>query len=222
MFWVYEPPREAPPVASLPADGRNGQLTFASVNNFTKVTPEVQQTWAKLLIATPGSRLILQTAALASDYTRRVVTERFAAIGVAAERLDFRKSISFADFLKFLNEEVDLTLDPFPFNGGTTTCHSLWMGVPVITLAGVRHAARMGLSILSDVGLTEFVAATPEQYVEIGRRVANDLGALREIRNSMRDRLRTSNLLDGVGYTRDLETAFRTVWRQWCETPKFQ
>ncbi|HEY1629466.1 MAG TPA: tetratricopeptide repeat protein, partial [Tepidisphaeraceae bacterium] len=195
-FWCYLPPNESPEVGPLPAD--NGVVTFTSVNNFTKVTPDVQRMWAMLLAAVPNSRLILQTTVLASEHTQKLVQARFAELGVSPDRLEFRRATDLKPYLKLLTES-DMTLDPFPFNGGTTTCHSLWMGAPVITLAGDRHASRMGLSMMTAVGLPEFVARTPEEYVQIALRFANDLPRLREIRAGMRGRLLASPLLDAAG-----------------------
>jgi predicted O-linked N-acetylglucosamine transferase (SPINDLY family) len=217
IFWCYLPPHDAPAIGPLPAD-QNRSITFTSANNFTKVTPQVQSVWAGLLRAVPNSRLIMQTTALAGEYTKRVVTERFAAEGIPADRLDFRKSTDFQTYLKLLNES-DFTLDPFPFNGGTTTCHSLWMGAPVITLAGDRHASRMGLSMMTCIGLPEFVARTPDEYIQIAVTFANDLPRLGAIRAGMRDRLLASPLLDAKKYTRNLEAAYRQVWRHWCANP---
>ena len=105
-------------------------------------------------------------------------------------------------------------------NGGTTTCHSLWMGAPVVTLAGDRHASRMGLSFMSVIGLPEFVAQTPDEYVAIAARFAADLPALANIRAGMRDRINSSPLVDGARYTRNLEVAYRAVWRDWCASGK--
>jgi protein O-GlcNAc transferase len=215
-FWCYLPPENAPAVGQLPANSRDGRLTFTSVNNFTKVTPQTQHFWAQLLKAIPDSRLILQTTAMSSLHTQELVKARFAAVGVSPDRLDFRPWSNFIQYMQLLTDS-DMTLDPFPFNnGGTTTCHSLWMGAPVITLAGDRHASRMGLSLMTAIGLPEFVAQTPEEYVQIGVRFANDLPKLREIRRTMRDRLTASPLLDGATYTKNLEAAYRHVWKKWC------
>ena len=218
VFWCYQPPHSSPDVGPLPADAAEGRLTFASVNNFTKVTPQVQNLWAQLLLAVPNSRLILQASALSSQRTCDLVLERFKRMGVEPGRIEFRTTTDFGTFLRFLNEEVDITLDPFPFNGGTTTCHSLWMGVPVITLTGDRHASRMSLSMLTAIGLPEFIGADEAGYVDVGRRIAADLPHLRAVRAGMRDRLKASPLLDGAGYTRDLEAAYRKVWADWCAT----
>ena len=152
---------------------------------------------------------------MASKHTQNVVKAIFAEYGVAADRLDFRKPTGLVPYLQLL-ERSDMTLDPFPFNGGTTTCHSLWMAAPVVTLAGDRHASRMGLSMMTAIGLPEFVANTPEEYVQIAVRFANDLPRLREIRAGMRERLMASPLLDGARYTRNLEAAYRRVWQTWC------
>ena len=158
-FWVYQPPSNPIEIGDLPAD-ENGYFTFTSVNNFTKVTPQVQALWAKLLLAVPGSKLVIQTSAMNSAENQATVKKRFAENGVGDERLDFRPWSTMDDYLKLL-ERSDVTLDPYPFNGGTTTCHSLWMGAPVLTLAGDRHASRMGLSMMTTVGLPEFVAHSP-------------------------------------------------------------
>ncbi len=216
VFWCYQPPHDVPDVESLPAM-TDGVVTFASVNNFTKVTPDVQRLWARMMLAVPNSRLILQTSALASEHARQTVRNMFAGAGVSPDRLEFRP---WSDFHKYVNllERSDMTLDPFPFNGGTTTCHSLWMGAPVITLAGDRHASRMGLSMMTAIGLPEFIAHTPEEYVQIAVRFANDLPRLAEIRAGMRQRLLASPLLDAAGYTKKLEAAYRQVWHKWCES----
>jgi predicted O-linked N-acetylglucosamine transferase (SPINDLY family) len=214
VFWCYQPPHNSPEIGPLPAE-TSGTVTFASVNNFTKVTPDVQQMWSRILMAVPKSRLIFQTSAMASRHTREKVTKVFTDAGVSSDRLEFREWSDFSTYLKLL-ERSDITLDPFPFNGGTTTCHSLWMGAPVITLAGDRHASRMGLSMMTAIGLPEFVAYTPDEYVQIAVRFANDLARLREIRVGMRDRLKASPLLDGAAYTRNLEAAYREVWHAWC------
>jgi protein O-GlcNAc transferase len=214
VFWCYLPPITSPDVGPLPsATGR--AITFTSVNNFTKVTPAVQKMWAQILAAVPGARLIIQTSAMGSEHTQQKILAVFSQEGVLPSRIEFRKSTGLPEYLQLLNES-DMTLDPFPFNGGTTTCHSLWMGAPVVTLAGDRHASRMGLSMMTAIGLPEFVAYTPEEYVQIAVRFASDLPRLADIRAGMRDRLLASPLLDHAGYTRNLESAYRQVWQTWC------
>ena len=217
-FWAYQPPPTDIAVGPLPADD-NGYITFTSVNNFTKVTPEVQAMWARLLVAVPGSKLVIQASVMKSEVMQDRVRARFAAAGVEPDRLDFRPWTDMNGYLSLL-ERSDMTLDPYPFNGGTTTCHSLWMGAPVLTLTGDRHASRMGLSMMTKIGFPEFVAYSPEEYVTIGAKLAADLPRLRQVRLTMRDHLKASPLLDAAGYTRDLEEVYRDVWAKWCATGK--
>lgn len=213
-FWCYEPPIEQLDVGPLPAE-KNGYVTFISVNNFTKVTNQVLQRWAQIVAKAPNSRIILQTSGLSSEFVQNRVREIFKREGVAESRIDMRKPTPMLQYLKLL-EASDIMLDPFPFNGGTTTCHGLWMGLPVISLAGVMHAGRMGLSMLNCIGLPELCAANEERYVEIAVGLANDLPRLRELRAGMRDRLKSSPLLDGRKYVRNLEAAYRRIWQTWC------
>ena len=213
-FWCYSPPDTAPDVAPLPVDQR-GTITFASINNFAKVTEAVQDVWAQVLLAVPDARLILQAGGCASKVAREKVAARFASHGVAEDRLDFRGHAGFDDFMR-LFEEVDIVLDPFPFNGGTTTCHNLWMGTPTITLAGKAHAGRMGVSMLTNLGLTDLIAVDHQDYVRIAQELAGDPHRLREIRKTLRTRMEASPLRDEVRYTRQLEQAYRDVWSQYC------
>ena len=122
----------------------------------------------------------------------------------------------FQDYMNLFGE-VDIVLDTTPFGGGTTTCHSLWMGVPVVALVGDRHASRMGLSIATATGMTDWVADNPEQYVERALAKASDTSELAELRASMRDRLRASPLLDVKRFTKHLEDAYRRCWMKWCQ-----
>ena len=215
IFWCYSPPERTPEIGALPADDNRGGVTFSSVNNFTKVTPHVQRRWAQILRRVPNSRLIFQTTAMSSEHTKRKVTALFASEGVDAQRLEFRKWSDFNSYVTLL-ERSDITLDPWPFNGGTTTCHSLWMGAPVISVEGRTHAARMGLSMLSCIGLPELCAKSEEDYVDVAVKLAGDLQHLRELRATMRQRLLASPLLDGKRFTRNLESAYRQMWHKWC------
>lgn len=213
-FWCYRPPEGAPPVSELPA-AKKGYVTFASVNTFSKVSPMVQEVWAKLLAAVPGSKLILQSSGTGSAIACETIRKRFEGFGVSPDRLILKGHSPFQTFLQEF-EDVDIVLDPFPFNGGTTTCHNLWMGAPTLTLAGVRHPGRMGVSIMNNVGLPEFVASSLDEYVEIGRQFASDIPRLQEIRATLRERMEASPLRDEVGYTRRLEAAYRKIWQEYC------
>jgi predicted O-linked N-acetylglucosamine transferase (SPINDLY family) len=116
--------------------------------------------------------------------------------------------------------QVDIALDPFPYNGTTTTCEALWMGVPVVTLRGDRHAGRVGASLLTQVGLPDLIAASVEEYVEIAAALAGDAARLSDVRRSLRQRMAASPLCDGRAFARKIESAFRSMWRKWCEAPE--
>ena len=141
----------------------------------------------------------------------------FAQHGISQDRIKLIGWLDLkADHLGLYNE-IDIALDTFPYNGTTTTCEALWMGAPVVTLAGNRHAGRVGVSLLNQVGLTEFIAKTPDEYVEIAVRLASNVAKLEELRTGLRERLAESPLCDAKAFTRDLEAAYREMWRGWCE-----
>ncbi len=214
---VFEPAADSPPVEVLPALAAD-RFTFACLNQLSKLTAEVVTLWARLLRAAPESRLLFGNAGDPGVQQRLV--DAFAVHGIAAARLAFRPKLPVRDFLA-LHREIDLALDTFPYNGGATSCHSLWMGVPFVTLAGDRYMARMGLSLLEQVGLGEFVARTLDAYVELAARVAGDRGRLGALRASLRARVAASPLLDAQGFVTGLEAAYRAMWRAWCEDPTF-
>ncbi len=215
-FLCYQPPPASPEVTPLPARTA-GQVTFASFNNASKVNPEVIALWARILKALPAARLILKARQLGDAMAQQHITERFRQNGVAAARFEFLgKTPSIAEHLA-MYKRVDIGLDPFPYNGTTTTCDALWMGVPVITLAGHAHAARVGVSLLSSVGHPELIAETPEAYVALAVHWAGDLERLQALRNGLREQMRHSPLTDASGFARRIEAAYRTMWRQWCK-----
>jgi predicted O-linked N-acetylglucosamine transferase (SPINDLY family) len=210
---VFQPARASPPVNPLP--GRDGGgFTFASLNHLAKVTPEVIATWARILRATPDSRLLVGNAG--DGLARERLASAFAGHGVSASRLDFRGRLPMTKFLE-LHHEIDLALDPFPYNGGATSCHSLWMGVPFVTLAGDRYMARMGTSLLGAVGLGELVAQTADEYVAHAIELATDRSRLAAIRGALRERLAASPLMDAPEFARSMERAYRRMWEAWCE-----
>jgi predicted O-linked N-acetylglucosamine transferase (SPINDLY family) len=212
---VFEPSPRSPEVAPLPAL-RGGPFTFACLNHLSKVTPAVVALWARVLGAAPEARLLIGNAG--DPAVRQRLVESFAANGISAVRLAFRARQPLGDFLA-LHREIDLALDTFPYNGGATSCHSLWMGVPFVTLAGDRYMARIGSSLLGQTGLGGFVARSQDEYVELAARAARDPDRLAALRATMRDRLAASPLLDGAGFTRALEAAYRSIWRAWCADP---
>jgi predicted O-linked N-acetylglucosamine transferase (SPINDLY family) len=214
--WCYRPPDEAPAVAASPPSRCPGHVTFASFNKLAKISPPCIDAWAELLRTTPGSRMIIKSAALGDPILRQRLADAFATRGVAADRLDILgPQHATADHLATY-ARADVALDTFPYHGTTTTCDALYMGVPVVTLAGQTHVSRVGVSLLHAVGLDDLVAQTPEQYVEIAARLANDRDRLSRLRDGLRATLKASPLADGRALARDLESAFRQCWQRWC------
>ncbi|MCM8738514.1 tetratricopeptide repeat protein [Azospirillum sp. A1-3] len=205
----------APPAP--PPVHRNGFVTFGSFNTVAKVTPAVLRVWAEILVALPSSRLILKSGAFADPPTRDDHLRRFARHGVMADRLDLLAQVaSSAEHLR-LYDRMDIALDPFPYNGTTTTCEALAMGVPVVTLAGRHHVARVGASLLTHCGLAELVAGSEDGYVGTALALARDPARLAALRLGMRDRLERSSLGNPRGFARSVEAAYRTMWQQWLE-----
>jgi predicted O-linked N-acetylglucosamine transferase (SPINDLY family) len=214
-FDCYRPPRHAPDVGGLPALAQ-GRITFGSFNNLAKLAPGVRALWARVLLAVPGSRLMLKTVALADTLARQRLIDDFAGFGVDTERLLLVSAD--AGYLGHLSRyaEVDIGLDPFPYNGVTTSFEAMWMGVPVLTLAGNSFVSRMGVTALSNLGMTELIANTPEEYVAIAARLAGDLDRLAALRAGLRVRMANSPLMNAERFTRNLEAAYRQMWAHWC------
>lgn len=213
-FLCYEP-GDAPDVAPLPAN-RHGAVTFGSFSNLSKMTDTVLGLWADLLTAVPGARLVLKARALGDPAVRRDTLAIFERRGIAEDRLQFSGHIEgYRDHMAAYRE-IDIALDTFPYNGTTTICEALWMGVPTVTLRGDRHCARVGASLLTQVGVPDLIAATAEDYLGIAARLAEDRPRLAALRGGMRDRMRQSPLMDAPRFTANLETAYRELWRAWC------
>jgi len=206
-MWCFRPDPRMPDVGPLPA--RNRPPTFGSFNYFPKLNDCVLVVWAGVLREVPNSRLVI-TRVPGPDSARRL-TSKFAGLGVDPRRLDLHGVLD-RDRLASVIAGVDIALDPFPYAGTTTTCEALWMGLPVVSLAGVTTAARSGASLLSAVGLTDCVADSVDAYAAIARRLALDLEGLTRIRATLRSRFAASLLRDDIGFTRDLELAYETMW----------
>jgi predicted O-linked N-acetylglucosamine transferase (SPINDLY family) len=205
-------------VSELPAR-RKGYVTFGSFNKLNKVTPSVIALWARILHAVPGSRLIIKTSGLGEPATQESVRRLFTQSNVAPERLELLGHHQSRKMHLEQYRSVDIGLDPFPYNGTTTTCAALWMGVPVVTLAGKVHAGRVGVSQLNNLGLGELIGRTPDEYVAIASRLATDLEHLGTLRKELRDRMTASPLTDAQGFTKNLERAYRGMWKDWCLDP---
>ena len=213
----YLPDKESPVIGHLPAF-TTGHITFGSFNNFQKVTPETIDLWAKILNSIPSACLMLKSNIFSDKKTCGYVIYMFEKQGVPAERivlLPYEPSTK--GHLNTYNR-IDIALDTFPYNGTTTTCEALWMGVPVITLSGNTHASRVGTSLLSNVGLPELIAETPDDYVDIAVGLSNDLKKLKSLRESLREMMSWSPLTDARRFTLNLESCYRSMWEEWCNS----
>ena len=214
-FLCYRPPAEAPPVSPLPAAAR-GFVTFGSFNNPMKTSRHVVELWSEILKAVPGSRLLLKGMGFADPQLAQHFFANFEAFGVAAERITIMAITETIEESLRLYGDIDIGLDPFPYNGTTTTCDALWMGVPVVTFRGDRHAARVGADLLTRVGLTDLIAGSRQSYLATAVGLAADLDRLAALRAGLRERMRRSPLCDEVGFARRFEAALREMWRHWC------
>jgi predicted O-linked N-acetylglucosamine transferase (SPINDLY family) len=209
-FWCYDPLDNGLSVNELPARA-DGQITFGCLNSFCKVNDAVLAAWSAVMAACPDSRIVILAGA--GDHRRQVL----AALGVHPARVEFVGHRARDEYLK-LYHRLDLVLDTFPYNGHTTTCDALWMGVPVVSVAGKTAVGRGGLSILSNLGLAELVADSQEGYVRIAADLAHDLSRLSNLRSTLRRRMEQSPLMNAPRFARDIEAAYRRMWRTWCAT----
>ncbi|MGD1277623.1 MAG: tetratricopeptide repeat protein [Tepidisphaeraceae bacterium] len=216
-FLCFHAPPDAPEVGPLPAKSA-GHLTFGSFNNLTKMLDSTLQCWAEILRRVPQSRLVLKCPALLEAVTAARLRQRFAALGIEPARLDLRGLTPSKRQHLLAYHKIDVALDSFPYNGTTTTCEALWMGLPVVTHSGATHAGRVGASLLSTLGLNDLIAQSPQQYVQIAERLAGDWDALAALRAGLRDRMRQSPLMDAAPFAREVEAAYRQMWRRWCHS----
>lgn len=210
-MFCYRPPADAPECARITARER-GYLCFGSFNQLQKLSPEILAAWARILADTPGSRLLLKTAAFNDPRARGRMIESFERMGVESERVMIRGGTAGRHEHLALYNEIDIALDTYPYNGATTTCEASWMGVPVITLAGETHASRMGASILTALDLTELVTHSVDDYVAAACRLARARASLVELHAGLRRRFIDSPLRDESGFTRSFEQTLRSAW----------
>ena len=197
-------------VGPLPA-AANGHVTFGCYQNLAKLTDATLMLWGRVMRANSGARLRLQDKYLGYAAARMSLEQRLAAVGIAPERVAMYGRIPHKDYLATY-AEVDLVLDTFPFCGGTTTCEALWMGVPTLTLAGQTLVSRQGASMLTCVGLSDWVAWDEDAYVAKASRFASDFSGLSELRATLRQRVLGSPLFDAPRFARNLEAALRGMW----------
>jgi protein O-GlcNAc transferase len=217
-FVCYTPHPQAPPVAPLPAL-RKGHVTFGCFANADKISPRAAGCWARILAALPGARLRLKSPAFADPAAAVRIAGWFAEQGLQTERVEFSVPTPYLAYLAEFSE-IDIALDPFPCGGNTTTNDTLFMGVPVVSLAGETGVGRAGASLLTALGHPEWVAADESAYERIAQGLASDPQRLAVLRAGLRPEMEASPLLDGPGFARAMEGAFRDMWRQWCATQR--
>ena len=215
-LYNYLPPAFTPEVAPSPYL-KNGFITFASFNTVAKVNPFTIHLWAEVLKALPDSRLLLKDKATSDLATVERLRLLFAQQGIAPERIDLRRYTPLPEHLSDYGQ-VDIVLDPHPFNGGINSLQALWQGVPLVTLLGTRHASRVGASLLSAVGLHYLIAKTPDEYIAKAIALAKDKERLLQIRQTLREQMRKSSIIDSTLFIKHWESALRLFWRRYCES----
>ncbi len=209
-FWCYAPTGPQPVVNELPAHS-NGFVTFGCLSNFSKINLDVLEKWAAVMLRVPRSRLLLLAAV--GSHRQRLV-KSMADLGITEGRIVFAERRPRLEYLK-LYQQIDLGLDTFPYNGHTTSLDSLWMGVPVVTLVGQTPVGRAGWSQLSNLELTELAALSEKQMVDVAVNLAHDLPRLAHLRKTLRDRMKASPIMDSAGFSRNIEAAYRQMWKAW-------
>jgi protein O-GlcNAc transferase len=211
-FLCYQPHEHSPKVAPLPFV-KNDIITFGSFNNAAKINQGVIKAWSKILLGVPDSRLVLKTKQLDTEHVVKRITAMFAEEGIASERIELLAMITDKyDHLALYNE-IDVALDPFPYNGTTTTCEALWMGVPVVSLSGDRHSGRVGASILHAIGMQDIlVAESIESYIELVVNIAGEKELLIDLRKNLRQQMKSSPLCDAKSFAKKVEDAYQDMW----------
>ena len=210
-YWCYEPFEPTPVPAPLPASSA-GFITFGCLNNYAKVSIDALELWLDILEALPDSRLLLNVP---EGSPREKVLQKLRDRGLSASRLEMVAHQPWKDYVACL-QRVDIALDPFPYGGGITSCDALWMGVPVVTLAGRTAVGRAARSLLFNLHLGDLVAESGEQYRTIAVSLAKDIPRLKELHSSLRGRVEGSSLRDPKSFARALEGIYRRLWVRWC------
>ena len=211
-YLTFEVGYPTPDVGPLPCRS-NERFTFGSLASLYKITPQVVAHWSRILRQCPASRLLLRNSGLRTAANRDWLRGRFVQEGIAPDRLEFAGPADHFEFLRTY-DRIDLALDTFPYNGGTTTSEALWQGVPVVAIRGDRWTARVSASLLANAGLAEFVAPHADASMTLAAAVAGNPAArdrLAELRQSMRERLGRSSVCDGAGFARRMEDAYRSI-----------
>lgn len=214
-YLCFNPPKFDVSIHQRPSL-ENPHITFGCYNNCAKVTDEMIALWAKILIGVPDSRMVFRGKMYLDPAVQNRFIDQFVKAGIDKDRISMRGSLIRSEFLATYNE-IDISLDPFPFGGGATTAESIWMGVPVITLRSDRWAGRVSESLLETVQQPHLIAKSPDDYLAIACKLAHDTARLDSLRHGLRSQLESSPFCDGPAFTNHLETAFRHMWYKWCE-----
>lgn len=214
-FLCYAPNWDTPAIAKLPAS-ESGTVTFGSFNNLAKINSRVIAAWSKILDFIPNSRLLLKGKQLSDEFSQKRFFELFSQNGICADRIKMLPTTRNIPEHLNLYSAVDIGLDPFPYNGTTTTCEALWMGVPVISLCGDRHASRVGASILTRIGCKDLITKTEKDYIKKAVELAGNLKRLVRLRAGMRLNVQQSPLCDAESFGREMERTYRSMWQNWC------
>jgi predicted O-linked N-acetylglucosamine transferase (SPINDLY family) len=214
--WCYRPFEISLPAGAAPAL-RNGYVTFGCLNTHRKITPNTLRIWGQILSRLPTARLILSVGSIdrSAKFGRKLLIAYFAAAGIDESRVQLIDRCSNDQYLSHL-AQIDIALDTFPYQGGLTTLDTLWMGTPVVVLAGRSYVSRVGVNILSQVGLGDLIADTPQDYVRIALDLAENIPRLTKLHETLRNLLERSPLMDEKGYTHHVEAAMRQMWRNYC------
>lgn len=214
-FLCYTPPHHASDPAPAPSLA-NKYVTFGSFNTLTKVGNPVLEIWAKILHAVPNSRLFLKAMAVGVPAAQERVWRRLEELGIARDRVTLMGETKGKSEHLATYSQIDIGLDPWPYNGTTTTVEAMYMGVPVVTIEGNNHVSRVGVSLLNNIGLPEHIAKDPEDYIRICVELAANEARRVELRSGLRQMVLSSPLCDHVGFTRRLEAHYRQAWMGWC------
>jgi protein O-GlcNAc transferase len=215
FFCCYRPHVARPEAIDHPPFEDNGYITFGCFNNFVKVTDPVLEAWARIMENIPDARLMLEIHMIDNPELHEDVEKRMTRFGIPMDRVILEPRKPSNQYT--LYNKIDIALDPFPCVGGTTSMDTLWMGVPLITLAGRHFTSRMGVSILTNAGLPELIAHNTDEYVKMATDLALDHDRLRRIRHNLRDRVEASPLMNQEAFTRNMEKAYRQMWEIWCK-----
>ena len=213
-YWCYAPHLSPRPLVHCRRCSA-GRITFGCLNNFAKISPATIEVWSRLLHGVPNSRLVIHSG---EGGHRKLFCDRMAALGIDPARIEFAGFMRPQQYFQEY-QRIDIALDPFPYVGGTTTLDALWMGVPVVTLTGETAVSRAGSSILSNLGRAEWVARNHDEYVMKAMELVGDLRRLSELRQELRPRMLSSPLMDGPRFARDIEAAYREMWKRGPKKP---